>query len=278
MSNIRAITFLTAGGEKQAHFDSEGLRVCSQEYLDAIAEGDIAGHTPWSKIGYRESSTSGVEVAVSPQLSAAEYVFPTTAQTMKAVSDSTNDDGSPVGTGAQIITVYYLDGSYAEKSVDVTMDGTTPVTIATDCFRINNVRIKAAGALNATAGNISITNSAGTVIYGYIRAGKTRQRQCIWTVPAGKTLYVCEITFSAANMGSTKYSRFTTKATYDEKSSTVLRPELFMPSNEVALMNGSYIRRLNPATRLPATTDLKVVATTNDTGSMLSCALRGWIE
>jgi hypothetical protein len=261
---------------KGLQFNAEAPQVCAQNYLDAMAEGDISGHSVWSKIGYRESSTSGVEVTVSPQLSATEYVFPTTEKTMTIVSSSADDDGDPVGTGARTITVYYLDGSYAEKQVTVTMNGTSTVQIGTDVFRIQNVRVSTAGSLNATAGNITI--ASGGVTYGYIRAGKTRQRQCIWTVPAGKTLYITEINFSASNMGSTKYSRFTLKATYDDKAGSVLRAEFFMPFIETGLMNDNYIRRLYPPVKLPATTDLKVVCTTNDTGSVLTCGLRGWTE
>ena len=74
---------------------------------------------------------------------------------------------------------------------------------------------------------------------------KTRQRQMIWTVPLGKTLYVTQITFTACNMGSTKYARFTTKATYDDKSATVLAAGLFfMPYTEAGLMNDIYVQGL----------------------------------
>ena len=77
--------------------------------------GRHPGHTTWNKIGYREASTSGVEVAVSPQLSATEYIFPTSAQHMHVVSDSIEDDPAVIvtgvaGTGAHTITIYYLDG------------------------------------------------------------------------------------------------------------------------------------------------------------------------
>lgn len=278
MSYIKAIQYLDdTGAVKSVHFDSEGLRVTSQDYLDAVAEGDVTGHSVWSKIGFRSTSTSGTEVAVAPFLSAAEYVFPTSAQHMHVVSSSTND--ASAGTGARTLTIYYLDGSYSEKSVDVTLNGTTVVeTSATDIYRVNNIRLKTVGSLNATAGNISITNHAGTATYGYISQGRTRARQAIWTVPAGKTLYITEIAFSASNMGATKYARFITKANFDDKSVAVLPAEFYMPFNEVGLYNTSYIRRLTPPTRLPATTDLKVTCETNDTGSYLTCALRGWVE
>lgn len=251
-------------------------RVSSMPYTYDISEGNVANHSVWQKIGYREASTSGTEVTVSPQLSAAEYVFPTGVKTMTIVSNSDNDDGDPVGTGARTVTVYYLNGSYEEKSVTVTMNGQTSVQIGTDVFRIQNVRVASVGDLNATAGILTI--ASGGVTYGYVRAGKTRARQCIWTVPYGKCLYVTSIAFSASNMGSTKYARFTTKATFDDKSGLVLRPEFFLPFNEVGLMNSSYFRELNPPTKLPATTDLKVTCATNDTGTVITTTLRGWTE
>jgi hypothetical protein len=265
-------------------------QICAQDYLDALAEGDIPNHATWNKIGFRDASTSGVEVAVSPQLSATEYIFPTSAQHMHVVSSSIEDDPAvivtgAVGTGAHTITIYYLDGSYNEKSTLVTLNGQGVVSTAdgtpaaTDIFRIQNVRVTTVGTGYASAGNITIKNHAETETYGYIRAGKTRQRQMIWTVPLGKTLYVTQITFTASNMGSTKYARFTTKATYDDKSATVLAAGLFfMPFTEAGLMNDIYVRDLKPPTKLPATVDIKVTCATNDTGAVLTCGLRGWTE
>lgn len=272
------ISFGTAsGGTEYAEFDGEGLRVVSQNYLDAVAEGDITGHTVWSKIGFRSASTSGVEVTIAPFLSTTDYIWPATPQHMHVLSSSTND--AAAGTGARTITLYYLDGSYVEKSEVVTMNGTNVVeTVASDIFRIQNIRVRTVGSLNATAGAISIQNHAGTTTHGYISAGRTRARQAFWTIPAGKTLYVTELAFSASNMSTAKYARFITKATYDDKLNAVLAPGFFMPFNEVGLLNSSYVRRLEPATRIPATTDLKVTCETNDTATYITCALRGWVE
>jgi hypothetical protein len=196
--------------------------------------------------------------------------------TMKIVSSSEND--AAAGTGARTVTIHYLDGSYVEKSVTVTLVGTTPVTIATDMFRIQTARVATVGSTGAAVGNLSITNSVGNVTYGYVRATKTRQRQCIWTVPAGGTLFITQAIFSAANMGSTKYARFTLKTTYNEKENIVLPAEFFMPQHEVALMNSIYSQDLSPPIKLPARTDLKVTAETNDTAAVLTCELRGWFE
>jgi hypothetical protein len=102
-------------------------------------------------------------------------------------------------------------------------------------------------------------------------------RQCVWTVPYGKTLYITNIAFSSAQQAASKYVRFTTRAGYDEKSNLILQRGLFMPFNEVVLNNTSYNRNLSPPTRLPATTDLKV-SVISDATAVASCTLRGWVE
>jgi hypothetical protein len=50
-----------------------------------------------------------------------------------------------------------------------------------------------------------------------------------------------------------------------------------MPYNEVTLNNTGYFRELNPPTKLPATTDLKVSAI-SDSAAAGTCSLRGWVE
>jgi hypothetical protein len=248
-------------------------RVSAMPYTYDIAEGNITGHTGWSKIGFNVAVTAEQDIA--PYLSGA-YTYPTGALTMTIESSADNDD--PVfatPTGAWTVTVYYLTTGYVEKNVTVTMAGKTPVSIATDIFRVQNARIATSGTAGVAVGNLSI--KSGAVTYGYISLGKTRMRQCLWTVPIGKTLYITQITFSCGDQATSKYARFTTVANYDNLSGAVLQRGLFMPFNEVVLNNTGYVRELNPPTKLPATVDLKVKAYANST-AVVTSSLRGWIE
>jgi hypothetical protein len=181
------------------------------------------------------------------------------------------------GPGANTITVYYLDDGFEEKSTTVTMLGATPVNIATDMYRVQNARIATAGTSLCAVGAITIAN--GGITYGYISATKTRMRQCLWTVPLGKTLYVTQIAFSSAKQAAAAYARFTTRANFDNLSGTILQRGLFMPFNEVLTANTAYFRELNPPTKLPATVDLKVSVASSGTDTVdCTCALRGWLE
>jgi hypothetical protein len=254
-------------------------RVSSMPYTYDISEGNVANHRPWSKIGFH-AAISTSELDMMPWAAALKwtYVFPTGALTMTIVSDSAEDDADKTpaaGTGAYTIEIYYLTTAYVEKCVTVTMNGVGAVTIATDIFRVQNARIMSAGTAKAAVGNITI--ASGGVTYGYISATKTRMRQCVWTVPAGNTLYVTQIAFSCAQQAASKYVRYTTRANYDNLSGTVLERGMFLPYNEVALNNTAYYRMLDPPTKLPATVDLKVSAIA-DSAAVGTCALRGWLE
>jgi hypothetical protein len=260
------------------HIDRK-WRVSSMPYTYDISEGNVPNHSVWSKIGFN-AAISTTELDMMPWAAAAAgygwtYTFPTGATTMTIVSDST-EDKITTGTGAWTVTVYYLTTAFVEKNVTVTMNGTTAVQIATDIYRIQNARIASAGTAKRAVGNLRIADATPQT-YGYISATKTRMRQCVWTVPAGKTLYITGIAFSCAQQATSKYVRFTTRANYDNLSGAVLERGLFMPFNEIALNNTGYFRELNPPTKLPATVDLKVSAIA-DSAAVGTCSLRGWIE
>ena len=67
------------------------LRVSAMPYLYDIAEGNVSGHTPWSKIGFNPSITTTEEDIWS---AGGSYVFPTGATAMAVIGGAT-DDGSP---------------------------------------------------------------------------------------------------------------------------------------------------------------------------------------
>jgi hypothetical protein len=260
-------------------------RVSSMPYSFDIAEGNVTNHSTWSKIGFH-AAISTTELDMMPWASAAagygwKYPWPTGALTMTLVSDSAQDDPAVVGTGvpgtgAWTVSVYYLTTAFVEKNVTVTLNGTAAVAVADDIYRVQNMRVATCGTSGFAVGNLRLATSAPQT-YGYISATKTRQRQCVWTVPTGKTLYITNIAFSCAQQAASKYVRFTTRANYDEKSNTVLQRGLFMPFNEKALNNTAYNRELSPPTKLPATTDLTVCAIA-DSAAVGTCTLRGWLE
>jgi hypothetical protein len=183
--------------------------------------------------------------------------------------------GTVRGPGANTVTVYYLDDDFVEKSATVTLLGTTAVNIATDMYRVNNVRVSTAGTGGVPVGTLVV--ASGGQQYGGISAGKTRARQMVWTVPILKSLYITDIYFSVASIATGKYARFTLVANYDEKADTVLDRGLFMPFKELVLANAPYNRQLTMPVYFPATTDVKMRCFA-DAACVVTCGLSGWVE
>jgi hypothetical protein len=276
MSYFQGIKIIDTAGTAQAIKFVDGKpRMSNTPYDYDVAEGNLAGHKTWSKIGFA-SGVGTAEIDVAPWCTG-PYVFPTTELAMTLVSAATAD--STTGGGARTVIVYYLNASFVEQSATITLNQTTAVSVATDMYRINNMRVASVGSSGAPAGALVL--AASGVTYGYISAGRTRQRQCVWTVPASNTLYITQIAFSAGDQNPAKNGgvRFTTRANYDDKSGAVLQRGLFMPFNEVILYNSAYDRTLVPPTKLPATTDLKVsaIGLVSDTADV-TVTLRGWTE
>lgn len=229
------------------------------------------GAQRWDKYGYNSDIQSSEE-CITPQGGA--YVFPTVLGTLTAVSDSAND--AAAGTGARTVTVYYTNDSYAAKSATVALDGTTPVTVATDFFRMNNARVATVGSGGKAAGNISF--KVGATVYGYIAAGHTRQRQFVYTVPAGKRLKIKQINIFNVNTAANKRLIATLRATWDEKAMTRLTAGIhFMPYGEYVLSDNPVSIIYAIPKYFPEKVDIVAVGISNGTSSP-SIMAAGWLE
>lgn len=237
-------------------------------YLIKVGEGEIPGHTPWMKIGYTPTLGTGISDLWSK---GGVYAFPGSAQIMTVSSDAAADTAG--STGAQSVTIYYLDANYVEHTETVAMSGTTPATAAGSIYRVNGFRVTSAGAGGYAAGNISL--NGGTVTYSYISAGFTRARNSAFTIPANQTLYVVTLAFSygyAANQ--THFSRMFTRATQNDGART---PDLFYPYTEVVCANSTLFVDLVIPTKLVEKVDIKVSGSATISG-VAAVAMRGWIE
>lgn len=246
-----------------------------EDFGNYIVDSGRTDLQPWSKLGYNSDIQAASEI-LSPQGGA--YVFPTTGQHMHLKSSNNADKGTAVaGTGIRTLTIYYLDSKYKEKSEVVTLNGTTSVeTSATDIFRIQNVRATTTGSSYAAVGNISILNHDENVTYGYIAIGNTRQRQMVWTVPAGKTLYIKHANVYCIHTAANKRCIITMRSTYDDKAKTALTAGLlFMPCAEAILSDNPIPADYFIPKKLPEKTDLKVEAISSGTASV-SIALSGY--
>lgn len=119
------------------------------------------------------------------------YVFPTSAVAMSAVSSSASDTMGVLISG--------LDADYNVLTEVVTLTGTTPVVTTGLFLRINSAVILD----GSNVGNISITNGGTT--YGYIEADLGATQSCIYSVPAGYSLFLTRIDVNSATVNPNKY-------------------------------------------------------------------------
>jgi len=250
-------------------------RVSSTPYLYDIAEGQILNHVPWSKIGYSGASAATETTIWVP---ATQYVWPVAGQQMEIRGN--HGDDTAAGDGARTVWFKYLDSFGQEREETVTMAGVANVdTVATDIYRIQNFRVATTGQNGRPTGIIDIRNRTDhTTVYSRIAAGYTRARNSVWTVPAGKTLYVTSIAFSCAYKTTGKTVRFTTHATWDDaRKAALTRGVMFIPYSEVMMVDNTYTKLLEIPTRLPENTDIKV-SVIGEADAQCTSHLRGWIE
>lgn len=204
------------------------------------------------------------------------YVFPAAAQQMAVVSSSADD--AAAGTGARSVEIHYLDANYAPHQITVTLNGTTPVlTVPTNILRINRFHVYSAGSGGTAAGNISVTNVAGTVTYAALTAGRNVARQAIYTVPAGVSGY---ISHWQASSGAVSGNHFTVISIHATMNEGTLLPGIFNIVDEVGTLNNSIAVTLPIPVRIPATTDVKMSAISDASSANVVAigAIMGWFE
>lgn len=153
-------------------FDSAPTRPTKYEY--EVALGRRQGSTVWNLFG------SNPDVDVGTEFVAAQggtFTFLTSPSTLTIVSSSTDDDGSPAGTGANGIIIYGIDANREAQTEVVTLNGTTSVVTATTWLGINRAAVYLAGSTYNNVGNITITATTGGSVQGYIPAGKGATQQ-----------------------------------------------------------------------------------------------------
>jgi hypothetical protein len=183
-----------------------------------------------------------------------------------------------IGTGVQIVRIIGLDATYAQVIENITLDGTNIVTTTNSFLRINNIYAIQCGTSLAAVGTITAKGTGGAVVYSQIDIGLTADRQLIYTVPLGKTLYVTSLRVGAGIGGTSvknEFCTFTAKATTD--GTTVYN--FFLPFAEIGVMNGSIQLPVEEVQKVPATTDIKAsVIGDSAQGALCTCAVRGWLE
>ena len=150
-----------------------------------IAAGEVGGYSHINKFGY----SNDVQTLSTIWDGETIYAYSDTAGTVTVESDAaTNgDDGA-------VIEVQGLDSSYNVVVQDITISGSTGTGI-TDLIRIFIARVKTAATGESTnVGNIDI--DIDDALRAKIFEEKGQTLMAVYTVPAGKTAYLLNLTMS----------------------------------------------------------------------------------
>jgi len=182
--SLKTNSVLSYGNETAVVVDGK-LRVVNNPYLYLIAEGKIPNHTIGAANGYKIN----VPTASYGDIFGTVLNEPHTSVGAKIVSSSADDTNG--GIGANMVELHYLDSNWVEKTENVTLNGTTPVTLAaTDIYHIEKMHVSKVGSNGAPVGNLDLKSTDLSVIYARIDAGINVTQYALHHVPAGKICYI----------------------------------------------------------------------------------------
>jgi hypothetical protein len=148
-----------------------------------IAAGEVGGYSHINKFGYSNDISSLSTIWDGSTL----YTYSSSAGTV-TVSGTSDDDSA-------VIEIQGLDANYNVVIQDVTLDGEGDGTAATNLIRVFRARVKTPAAGETTNAGLLNINIAGAV-RAKILAGKGQTLMAVYTVPAGKTAYLLNLSLS----------------------------------------------------------------------------------
>lgn len=240
----------------------------SVPYNLRVSQGNVAGAKPLYKFGVNPD-VDGTEETVWTQ--GGDYPWLTSAAVVY-VSSSSVADASPSGTGAQTIRVLGLDANYLEIEEDIALNGQTQVATTKQYLRVYRAYVLTSGSGGGAAGTIYVGTTGATagvpaVVYADLAIGNQTQ-MAVYTVPAGKTLYVDDLLFTAAISQANNFA--TVKFAARDFGTNTFRTLVIQNIQS----NTDFIPFAYPLKVLEKT-DLECRAVTTSTNNEISAAFQG---
>jgi hypothetical protein len=129
------------------------------------------------------------------------YAYPTAAAVLSVVSSNAAD--AAAGTGARKVTIEGLDADYNVQTVEITLNGTTPVASTETFIRVYRAFVSEAGSGGTNTGAISISTSS--TVRAEISAGQGQTLMAVYTVPADYIGYIVGWSIGSGSSAANKY-------------------------------------------------------------------------
>ncbi len=153
---------------------------------DGVTAGDIVLNDTNVQYGIVKTVDSGIqltmELAMRDDDTVAASIANASGDTYRVVN--AND------SGAAVVELQGLDGSYDPLMEYVVLNGQANVTTIGSFLRIFRMRILLAGASGWNEGNVTASNNADTNVLAQVSAQRNQTLMALWTVPAGKTAFL----------------------------------------------------------------------------------------
>jgi len=233
-----------------------------------VSEGNITGATSLFKFGFN-ADVDATEETVWTE--GGDLVYPGAANEVYISSSDTNDV-NPGGTGVRTIKVQGLDANYLEIEEDVELNGQTQVITTKEYLRIFRAYVLTAGSNAGSAGTVYVGTTgatAGVPPTVYASFGDANQTQmATYTVPADKTLYIDDLTFTAAISAADNYA--TVKFETREFATNAFRTRFIQ-----VLQSNNNVSPFNYPLAIPAKTDIECRALASTTNNQVSASFQG---
>lgn len=184
-SGITQIASISDGNISRLAVDTVGTSTID------VGLGLVPGSSLFGGFGERNSvneSANGVDI----WLGAADIQpIPNTAgEAMSVVSTSSADTSA--GTGTRTLEIHYLDAAGDKQTEEVTMNGTTPVSLAATNVRfVQFMHSGTVGSNGVAEGDVTVyKNGAPATVYNIIKAGGNMTLTSARMVPVGKKCLV----------------------------------------------------------------------------------------
>jgi hypothetical protein len=240
----------------------------SVPYTLRVAQGQITGATSLFKFGFNGDVDTSEETVWSE---GGNLTYPGAAAEMYLSSSDTND-AAPSGTGVRTVKIQGLDANYLQIEEDVSLNGQTQVVTTKEFLRVYRVYALTSGSNGGTAGTVYVGTSgetAGVPSTVYASFGDANQTEmATYTVPASKTLYINNITFTAVMSAAT--NSVTAKFTTRESATNTFRTQFIQ-----VLESNNNVSPFEYPLAIPAKTDIECRAIATTTNNQVSASFDG---
>lgn len=153
---------------------------------DGVAAGDIVLNDTNAQYGIVKTVDSGIQLTMELAMRGSSTVAASVANASGDTYRVVNANDS----GAAVVELQGLDGSYNLLFEYIVLNGQANVTTIASFLRVFRMRVLLAGASGWNEGAVTGSNNADTNVLAQITAQRNQTLMALWTVPAGKTAFL----------------------------------------------------------------------------------------